>query len=106
MDDTIFELLSSQIKLHRDRGLQQMQSSIEQPFPLDDLEKQIDNKYELESQKWEEKFALSMSRLILLQSSAANNVSPTFLCRSKEIAITLLEDSEYRVRIAAGTTIK
>ena len=102
MDQEIFELLSSNTKLHRDRGLLQLRNFLDQPFSPKEFEKQIVAQFSVKSEKWEEKHALLSTRQVILQSAKCKDVSEDFLSKAKAEAILLLEDNEYRVRISAG----
>ena len=98
----VFELLISNAKLNRDKGLQQLTQFVAQLTTISSFEHVVEESLSGEGEKWEERHACLVARTILLQSKCADELSNDFVIRARDKALMMLEDPEYRVRIAAG----
>ena len=104
MSDTIVKELCSSLKLERDRGYQQLVAHLqgldeEGIYNLQvDLSKILND---IES-TWEAKHGALMGAKAVMENG---NVSDDFEIEIKKKVMDLLDDNEFRVRIAAGIDI-
>jgi hypothetical protein len=104
MSDTILKELCSSLKLERDRGYQQLVAHLqgldeEGIYNLQfDLSKILND---IES-TWEAKHGALMGAKAVMENG---NVSDDFEIEIKRKVMDLLDDNEFRVRIAAGIDI-
>ncbi|XP_064622843.1 uncharacterized protein LOC135485045 [Lineus longissimus] len=104
MADEIFKLLCSSAKIERDRGLVQLQRVLKdvEVQGLTELEDRIFALLQDDSAPWETTIgALGSAKLVLVHEHSTED----FAVKILPFAVRLLEDNEYRIRMAAGETL-
>ncbi|XP_060077620.1 uncharacterized protein LOC132557146, partial [Ylistrum balloti] len=104
MADEILQKLCSSAKLDRDRGYQNLLSHIHtlEEDGLCDLEQKFINLLADSTTQWETKHGALMGSKALLLSG---NTTDDFVVDMRAKAVDLLDDVEFRVRIAAGEVL-
>jgi hypothetical protein len=101
MADELFKLVCSSVKLERDRGLVRLQRFLKDidVQGLTALEDKIFALIQDESVPWETTIgALGSAKLVLVHEHSTED----FAVKIQPFAVKLLEDAEYRIRMAAG----
>ena len=103
MAENVLKLLCSSLKLERDKGLLELQRYLvgRDQTAVEDLENTFSKLLDELATPWETKHGgLSGAKTLLLHDG--NPCSDEFAASVKAHALRLLEDGEFRVRIAAG----
>lgn len=104
MDENILRNLCSKAKLDRDKGFDQIQKYLQTADndAVAFLEKKFADMFADTSNDWETKHGVLMGSKALCNSSFISEEFCAFLLSK---AVDLADDSEFRVRIAAGLTL-
>lgn len=104
MEDEILRNLCSKAKMDRDKGVQLIEEYLTQAdaFAVKSLEKILSDMLSDSSSEWETKHGILMgSKAVCMSVHSTEDFSPGLLTQAMELA----DDSEFRVRIAAGEVI-
>ena len=104
MEDTVLEKLCSKAKLDRDKGLQELQVFLQDADKdrVKIFEERFSTILSDSSAEWECKHGALMGSKLVCQAKLCSDYFSSYLI---EQALELADDSEFRVRIAAGKRV-
>lgn len=107
MNERVLELLISTSKLDRDKGLKELEKLLLSPSEtenINNIEKELKSHVSKEDCKWEEKhgYLLAIKSLVPMKKIVNDD---EFLTRIQIECLNYLQDSEVRVRLAAGQVL-